>query len=314
MAMFQGDINGVSISQINKERQRQRRKVVTLIYLAAFVIVSCITGVVLLAGFAGSKSSTLPVVMVERDGSTTALSKPAKNSTPTIFVAHADVIAGMRLLPSMFREEPLPEGTSPANFVNDERLLLGYFARHTIPGGTPLRLDMLADQPVVNPITAQIPVGYRAVTINTNITSSVEGWAQAGARVDVLYRSQIRNEQGVTVIVENAKVISAERRIAEESNVAGVPVPSTVTLLVTEDESLRVHLGANSGMLHLVLRGDDDVKSNPGRSLTAQDLLLGSGQMQQQKQDKIQVRIKDKNGAYADYQLSDGELVAATNS
>lgn len=153
------------------------------------------------------------------------------------------------------------------------------YARSAISKDSPVHQDFITSIRPTNLITANIPEGYRAVTIRVDATSSVEGWARAGANVDVVWASTIRGRQGVTVIVQNAKVLSAERQV-ETGTQPGTPVPSTVTLLVTADDAAKIQLATTTGSLSLSLRGDDDTgKGSTGRSITVDDLLGSSQQV-----------------------------------
>ena len=142
------------------------------------------------------------------------------------------------------------------------------------------------------------------------MTSSVEGWARAGAFVDVVWNSVINGKPAATVIIQNAKILSAERQIEANPQEGQAPVPSTVTLLVLADDATKIHLAETTGKLSLQLRGDDAEKGFGARtSLTIDDLLdKNNGKKDNKKYDAI-VKIKGKNGKMERWGLKDGSLV-----
>jgi pilus assembly protein CpaB len=193
-----------------------------------------------------------------------------------VLVPVREIEAGLALEPTMFRREPRPQvGVSP-RVVRDFEEIQGLFARSLIVPGQPLHRDYITTVKPTNAITANIPEGHRAVTISVDARSSVEGWVRPGARVDVIWASSIRGRPGVTVIVQNALVLSAERN-PDPKVQPGAPVPNTVTLLVTADDAARINLAQTTGSLTLQLRGDNDPgKGRAGGSITVEDLYGGN--------------------------------------
>ena len=213
--------------------------------------------------------------------------------------------AGLALEPSMFRQESRPKLGLTPNVVRGFGEIKGYFSRALILPDRPLDTDSITQVKPTNPMTANIPEGFRAVTIRTDVTSSVEGWARAGAHVDVIWASVIRGRQAVTAIVQNAKILSAERQM--DGNVNGAPVPSTVTLLVTEHDAERIQLAQTSGSLNLSLRGDNDPgKASSAGGVVTIDTLLG---VQPERQNDENVAIVRLGGE--EFKLVGRKLVPA---
>lgn len=183
--------------------------------------------------------------------------------------------AGTAFEPVMFRRESRPKVGLSMSVVREFDQIRGGYARSLIIPDQPLHEEYVTRSKPTNMITANIPEGYRAVTIRVDAKSGVEGWALPGARVDVVWASEIRNQQAITVIVENAKVLSAERNSNPNAEMkADGPIPSTVTLLVTADEAKKIQLASISGSLSLSLRGDRDTgKGSNSGSITVDDLL-----------------------------------------
>ncbi len=189
-----------------------------------------------------------------------------------VLVPVRNIEAGAALEVGLFRKEPRPQSAISTRIVSDFEQIQGQYARSLILAGQPLHKDYITSVRPVNAITANIPEGHRAVTISVDAKSSVEGWVRPGARVDVAWASNIKGRPGVTVIVQNALVLSAERQTDARVN-PGDPVPSTVTLLVTSNDAAKIQLAQTTGALTLQLRGDNDPgKGATGSSITVDDL------------------------------------------
>jgi len=154
-----------------------------------------------------------------------------RDSTETIdvLVAVDRIEAGYPLEPSMFRKEARPVISVPPSAVTDFAQIKGFFASSYIAAGQPLLGEFITSKRPVNQIQPNIPEGYRAVALSVDATTSVEGWARPGAKVDVVLASNINQKPAVTVIVQNAKVLSADRSVAGDGGEGGAPTPSTVT-------------------------------------------------------------------------------------
>lgn len=73
--------------------------------------------------------------------------------------------------------------------------------------------------------------------MRVDATSSVEGWAGSGSLVDVLLIQKDRT----TVVAEKVKVLSSERSSSPVEGGASPSVPSTATLLVTQEQCLAIN-------------------------------------------------------------------------
>ena len=191
-----------------------------------------------------------------------------------VLVPLREVNAGEKLAPAMFKKESRHQTGLDARVVKDFEEIAGQYSRTLLIPGQPLHHDQLTNVRPNTAISASIPVGFRAVAIRTNATSSVEGWAMAGSKVDVHWQAEIAGKPGLTTIVQNAKVLSAERMVSSNTP-QNAPVPSTVTLLVTAGDARKIALAQTTGSLVLSLRGDNDggKSDNADGSITVDDLL-----------------------------------------
>ena len=187
------------------------------------------------------------------------------------------VDSGQKLIPAMFKLEKRPAVGLDYGVLNDIEMVQGYYSSTILLPGQPVALAAVSKSKPISVVSAKIPPGFRAVTIRVNATSAVEGWARPGSRVDVDWLSQVNGQQGVTTIVHNAEVLSANRQSAVNPNNPEVAIPTTVTLLVTARDAKAIKLAQSAGALELVLRGDNDTgKVEEGGSITVSDLLHDS--------------------------------------
>lgn len=247
----------------------------------------------------------------EANANRVVVEKSSTIEMANVLVPVQSIDTGTALEPAMFRIETRPKIAVANNIVQDFELIQNKYARSLIVANQPLHQDYLTDQRPVNQITALIPEGYRAVTINVDVRTGIEGWARPGAKVDVVWSTTIRGKPGVSVIVENAKVISAARSIEGAPHASGqdAPIPSELTLLVPIKDANKIILAQRSGTLSLSLRGDSSSgKSEAGGAITIDDLISGANPVKQERPENI-IKIKDANGQSEEFVLKNGKLV-----
>jgi len=113
-------------------------------------------------------------------------------------------------------------------------------------------------------LTALIPQGARAVSVQVNEISGVSGFIQPGTRVDVLFTRIFANGDAATAtILQNVKVLAYGRQLdpAAKVDARDASRPTVATLLVTQDQAERLVLAEQRGRIQLVLRNslDDEV-------------------------------------------------------
>ena len=158
----------------------------------------------------------------------------------------------------------------------------GRYAKGVVRAGSVALISDFTDEPLMASITAKIPAGFRAVTIPVDPQTGVEGWASPGARVDVIWRVSHAGKPVVTTVVEDAKILSAERLTEQAANIrlasgkgvdpSGVQ-PRFVTLLVNLEDSHKIELAKAEGTLSLILRGDGD-RDPVGNDTLTYDMLM----------------------------------------
>lgn len=245
------------------QRLGQRNKLI-VVFALSLVVVVCV--VVILVISATGQASAPATVFVETK-------EEAPPKMVEVLIPTQDIEAATPLEASMFRKEERPQINIAPRSVRDYEEIKGQYARSMILKDQPLHRDFITGVRPTNPLTPNIPDGYRAVTMNVNMQSVVEGWAQPGARVDVAWTTNIDGRPGIVVIVQNALVLSANRKVASNAR-ADDPVPTTITLLVTAEDAKKVQLATATGSLSLQLRGESDSgRTDAGSAISTRELL-----------------------------------------
>ncbi len=173
-------------------------------------------------------------------------------------VPRGPVSAGTNVRDIPVRMERFPEHQLPEAVVRELAGFRDAVTLVALPGGLPIVASNLgAPDEISNPIVGRIPPGMRAMTVRVDATASVEGWVRSGSIVDVLLVEPSRT----TVVAEQVKVISAERSLSPGDESAQAPIPSTVTLLVTQDQCLAINTAVALGKIAFALRSARDPES-----------------------------------------------------
>lgn len=287
--------------------QRGNSSVTTIILLGLLLL--CVGIVVFYV--VGSKAG------VASQQAAQAAPQPATETLDVLVPVHK-IDVGTQLDPSMFRKETRAIVGGSANIVTSFDQLRAAYAASFIAAGEPVLLDYITSNPPLNQIQAKIPDGFRAVTMSVDSTTSVEGWARSGAKVDVMLSPTRAQKPTLTVIVQNAKVLSASRSTSGEpgASPADPKAQTTVTLMVTGDDAAKIQLAARSGTLSLALRGDEDTVESPQNTTIGIDSILGVGTKRptQEVQTEGRVTVGGKEYYIVAGKLLSPEEVSALNA
>ena len=165
------------------------------------------------------------------------------------------VAAGTKAKDIAFRRISYPRHQVPLDAITDVKTIAGLTATTALPAHLPLFAGNFNRRASgVNSVVERIPPGMRAMTIKVDATSAVEGWAGSGSVVDVLLIAHERT----SVIAEQVKILSAERIVEPVEGAASPQVPSTVTLLVNQEQCLAINTAIPLGKIAFALRSPDD--------------------------------------------------------
>lgn len=195
----------------------------------------------------------------------------AEYDTINIPVPDAPVPAGTLVKNISFRQVPYPKHQLSKGVITD---LTQFYSAQTI-AVLPAQLPLFPENftfttNIKNPILDQIPSGMRAMTLKVDATSSVEGWAGSGTVVDVLLVTPERT----SVIAERVKILSSERSTEPVEGNSSPNIPTTATILVTQEQCLAINTSIPLGKIAFALRSNGDEELWTTTTYT-KDLLKG---------------------------------------
>jgi pilus assembly protein CpaB len=212
--------------------------------------------------------------------------------TVTLFVSEQPVFAGQKLSEVPLRETPWPRKQMPEGAIVNLAALEGTYAKVDIPQNIPLIEGHLTKTSFVG--TLPVTPGNRAITIEVDATTGLEGLALPGTRVDVVLTYSNEGELTSKVIVQNARVLSSggntrtfsQQQAAVDTRVVQQPrvAARTVTLDVSPKDALKVSTARQLGRLSLVMRSTDDTGVSTETEITANEV---GGESSKKKGDRV---------------------------
>ena len=205
---------------------------------------------------------------------TTVVTNPVVGEFDTVSLpVPADPVPpGTRVQAIKFKYVSFPRHQVPMGALRDLNPILGGTTIAMLPANIPLFQENFSLTGVMNPVTEKIPAGMRAMTIKVDATSAVEGWAGSGTVVDVLLVEGDRS----AVVAERVKILSAERKVSPVEGAASPNIPTTVTLLVTQEQCLAINTAIPRGRIAFALRNNKDDEQWVDTVYTADRLKGGS--------------------------------------
>ena len=245
------------------------------------ILSTSITTIYLTSHFAKKQKPIQPTIVAEFD--------TVKIPVPDLLVP-----AGTMVKDISFKEVSYPKHQIPQNAITD---ISAYSTAQTVavlPAHLPLYPENFSFVTnIKNPILEQIPNGMRAMTLKVDETTSVEGWAGSGSIIDVLL---VTNER-TTVVAERVKILSAERSITPVEGSMTPSIPSTATLLVTQDQCLAINTALPMGKIAFALRSNTDEELWTSTIFTKDKLKGGKISVAENNENSINgfITVKDEN-------------------
>lgn len=221
-----------------------------------------------------------------------------------VAVPNEPIKAGQRLGDVRFQYIQYPEANVGEGTLRSVERYLDHYATVPLPARLPVHESNLTRAGnLSNAVIERIPDGMRAITIRTDVTQAVEGWANAGSIVDVIHVNKARS----SLIAERVKILSAERN-TQANGVAKPDVPTTVTILVSQEQALAITTASNNGKLMLALRNAADAGNWLVQNYNADRLDGRAAQTSEKKADlNGYIKIEGEGG----YALVDGKWIEA---
>ncbi len=136
------------------------------------------------------------------------------------------------------------------------------------------------ESPPFSVLSHKIGTGYRAMTIEVDSRSGVEGWAQPGTRVDVLLSYDDKsNGKKVSVVSKSAEVLAFDEHPSSISNgeKSQDKIRRLVTIRTTELDGKKIELARSIGTLSLVMLGEEEEGRSSIPAVTLDALLPYAG-------------------------------------
>lgn len=222
------------------------------------------------------------------------LTTPPTNPEPKvekvdIYVANRDIPIGSVITASDYEIKPWPQHLLPPGAMihggKDVPKIDGMITRVPLVKDEPLLVSKLRNPNDPTYIAGQLGEGMRAMTIPTNLTTSVAGFIAPGDKVDVIFTFDLiksavqggdvsgtkgsgddRNIAFTEVLLPNVKVLAVDSRVTAEPPAQGKegqpqPIPASVTIEVNQRDAQKVRLAQKVGELSMVLRSVKDKDS-----------------------------------------------------
>jgi pilus assembly protein CpaB len=207
------------------------------------------------------------------------------NQTETIMVPTPtrSIARGEKLSEVPFTNLRWPKSRLNDNYVTNLDSYMDAIALSTLPQYLPIPIASITKERVdQNAVVEGIPEGMRAITVKVDAESAVEGWARSGNFVDIILiktnrQGRASREQAgleSRIIAENVKILSAGQSVVgNSSSSTSAKLPSTVTLLTSQEDALKIKTASTIGKLTFALRGQGDQSPTQVMSFNHKELL-----------------------------------------
>ena len=198
--------------------------------------------------------------------------------TPTRAIAKGERLSDVPFTPLKW-----PKSRMTEEYVTDLAVHRESIALAALPKALPIPASAVSKDALdANAVVEGIPDGMRAITVRVDAESAVEGWARSGNFVDVILIRAASGKEGspleAKVIAENVRILSAGQSVQpSRPGVSSAPdAPKTITLLVTQEDALRIKAATNLGKLTFSLRGQKDLNPTMATTIDQKSLLGGA--------------------------------------
>ncbi len=259
------------------------------------------------------KEASARVKVVSNDSVDTMLSQVQ------VLVPNRAIKAGTKLTPDLMKEVSMPRNEVPEGAIHKGEFRGEFFAKVDLTSAQPLLRVNVSDTPPLGSVADLVKPGYRAATIEVDSTSGVEGWANAGAHVDIVvtYLDPSDGKKKSQIAIEDAVVLSFNRntnRLGKDSSEARIDSVATVTLSLPTLDAVKLHTARSMGKISLILRSIDDVRGVGHAEVTPEDFRNTNEKVDTGPEKKNYRTINgyasfvDKNGQTRELELKNGSL------
>jgi len=183
-----------------------------------------------------------------------------------VVVATADLPVGARVQDKDVRTVRFPADAIPQGIFHFSKNVIGRGVILPIGRGEFFISDKnLASDKAGSGLTSTIPQGMRAVSVRVSDISSVSGFVQRGARVDVLMTGTPGGSgepQTITVLKNVAVLANGTNLDGNQQRGESTQNAPIITLAVSPDDAQKLALATAQGRIQLALRNPMDTSQN----------------------------------------------------
>ncbi len=158
---------------------------------------------------------------------------------------------------------------------------MGRVAVTNIAAREPITEARLAPEGTAAGLSAIIPEGYRAMTVQVDDVVGISGFIMPGTLVDVVVVIDPQQSNGTQqdpiskIVLQNIKVLANGQNIDKPENQREANSVKAVTLLVTPEQAEKLALASSEGKLQLVMRNSIDQGDEQTKGVNKRGLLGG---------------------------------------
>lgn len=265
-----------------------------------------------------------------------AVIAPVLETTPVVVAAKA-LPAGSILTKTDLQTVDWPKSAVPTTssqtgaLASSAESLEGRILKRDLYPGEPVYMAKLAGDKSLGGLTALIPAGMRAVTIEVSDIKGVAGFIKPGDRVDVLSKVEMSHEgDSVTLtktVLQNVLVLASEQTMVDDRvetvnetvSVEGKSTPgadpetkkpasfgadkkkakpaTNVTLAVWPQEAEILTLSEEMGSLRLSLRGEEDYRRYALKGQTGEEVFQSTALKGYQAEAQLSRMLPKQDGS-----------------
>lgn len=239
-------------------------------------------------------------------------------SQAQVLVPAFNIRTGTKFEASMFRELNMPRNEVPQGAFLKGEMQGDLYAKLDLVANTPIMRDHVSNTTPLGSVADLVKPGYRAATIEVDATSGVEGWATAGAHVDIVvtYLDPNDGKKKSQIAIEDAVVLSFNRntsRLGKDASEARIDSTATVTLSLPTLDAVKLHTARSMGKIGLLLRSIDDLKGVGHAEVTPEDFKISApktdtGEKKNYRNINGYASFVDKSGQTRELELKNGAM------
>lgn len=208
--------------------------------------------------------------------------KDGENDVPmkAALVATMEIEFGSPLTEMNTRLINVPAATCPEDAIVDVAQMKNKALKVSRSPGDMIRLSQLAEG---QGKTVRIPDGMKVATIPVNATTTHSGMLQPGNRIDLLLTYTVKlpgardKVQKVAPILQYIEVFAVEDQVFGTEGSGGENVKArNISLLVTNEQAMRLTLAQKKGELSTMLRSNSDKGEIEMASMSEEGLFQGN--------------------------------------